>query len=64
MLVLDPERLAHAFTDQLITYSSGAPISFSDRVAVEAILAKVRPQQYGLRSLLHAIIQSDLFRSK
>ena len=64
LLVADPERLARAFTTQLITYATGAPMSFSDRAAVDAILNSTKAQQYGMRSLLHAIIQSTLFRSK
>jgi hypothetical protein len=64
LLVADPERLARAFANQLITYATGAPISFADRAAVDGILAKAKATQYGLRTLLHEIIQSDLFRTK
>jgi hypothetical protein len=28
------------------------------------IATQAKPDAYGLRSLLHAVIQSDLFRSK
>jgi hypothetical protein len=64
ILVADPARLARAFTTQLITYATGAPITFADRAAVEDILSKAKAKQYGLRTILHEIIQSDLFRSK
>jgi hypothetical protein len=35
-----------------------------DALAVEKIAAESKADAYGLRSLLHAVIQSDLFRSK
>ena len=35
-----------------------------DTVAIEAIAAQTKPDAYGFRSLLHSVIQSDLFRNK
>lgn len=64
MLAADPERLARAFVSQLVTYATGAEVSFADRVMVEDILTKTKATHYGLRSLLHEVIQSDLFRTK
>ena len=37
---------------------------FGDRAAVERILAATQPRAYGVRSLVHEIIQSELFRQK
>ncbi len=64
LLVADPERLARAFTNHLITYATGAEISFADRAAVDAILRAAKAKQYGIRTLVHEIIQSALFRTK
>jgi hypothetical protein len=35
-----------------------------DTLAVERIVAETKPDGYGFRSLVHAVIQSDLFRNK
>ena len=45
-------------------YASGAPVTFGDRAEVEGILDRNAGGQYGVRSLTHAVIQSDMFRSK
>jgi hypothetical protein len=64
MLAADPERLARAFVSQLVTYATGAEISFADRAAVTDILIKTKASHYGLRSLIHEVIQSELFCTK
>ncbi len=64
LLVADPARLARAFTEQLVVYATGVPISFADRAQVDAILAKAQGGGYGLRTLLLEVIQSELFRCK
>jgi hypothetical protein len=59
----EDETLARNLAKQLVTYGTGAPVRFSDRAAVEKILQNAKPH-YGARSLIHQIVQSDLFRSK
>lgn len=63
-LAADPERLARAFVQHLFTYATGAENSFADRAAIENILAETEATQYGLRSLIHSVVQSPTFRSK
>jgi len=64
ILAADPKRLARAFTSQLITYATGAEISFADRDAVERIVKNSAAKNYGLRTLLVDIVQSELFNHK
>ena len=64
VLLRDKPRLARALTTKLITYSTGRAPQASDREAVEAIVAKIGAKDYGLRSLIHEIVQSELFRNK
>jgi hypothetical protein len=45
-------------------YSTGAPLQFSDRPQVARILAESRKTGYGARTLIHEIVQSDLFLNK
>jgi hypothetical protein len=48
----------------LITYSTGASISFNDRADVESILQKTKPHDYSIRDLIHAVVNSPLFLCK
>ncbi|WP_372897625.1 DUF1592 domain-containing protein, partial [Stieleria sp.] len=64
IVLRDPEQIARNFTHQLVTYSTGAPVSFSDRRVIEAILDQTQPQRYGIRSLIHAVVDSPIFLTK
>ena len=64
LLLADERQIARNLASQLITYSTGAPVRFGDRPQLEAILDQAKPSNYGVESLIQAIVQSDLFRSK
>jgi len=63
-LSADEATLARSFAKQLTIYATGAPIRFSDRAALEQILSQAKPAHYGMRSLIHGVVQSSLFREK
>lgn len=52
-----------SLTGKLATYALGRRIGFSDRAEIEQIVGKVSEQRNGLRSLIHEIVQSEMFRS-
>ncbi|MCE9526354.1 MAG: DUF1592 domain-containing protein, partial [Planctomycetales bacterium] len=64
LLLKDKPLLARALATKLITYSTGRAPQASDRDAVETIVRRVGEKDYGLRSLIHEIVQSELFRNK
>jgi hypothetical protein len=64
LLVQDERPIARNLARQLTVFATGAPVRFSDREVIEAILDATEAGHYGVRSLVHAIIQSDLFRNK
>ena len=64
LLLADERQLARNLASQLITYSTGAPVRFGDRPQLETILDQAKSSDYGVESLIQAIVQSDLFRSK
>jgi hypothetical protein len=64
LLLRDPRRLARNLVSQLIIYATGAPISFSDRKPIEQILDQSESTNFGVRTLIHSVVQSDLFLSK
>jgi mono/diheme cytochrome c family protein len=64
-LLLDQQdAVARNLANKLITYATGAGITFADRAAVQDILDKARPDAYGLRTLVQEIVQSRLFQTK
>ncbi|MEO7599048.1 MAG: DUF1592 domain-containing protein [Opitutus sp.] len=64
LLLADQRQIARNMTQQLLAYGTGAAVRFGDRPVVERILDQCRERDYGMRSLLHAIVQSQLFLQK
>jgi hypothetical protein len=64
MLLQDEAPLARNMVKQLTTYATGAPVRFSDREQIEKIVQLSSFHQYGLRTIVHSIVQSDLFQMK
>ncbi|WP_395140901.1 DUF1592 domain-containing protein [Armatimonas sp.] len=64
LFLRDERGIARNLTRQLVTYATGAPVQFGDRAQIEAILSRAQPTGYGVKSLLHQVIASDLFRNK
>ena len=63
-LMQQQDQITRHFLSQLIAYSTGAEIQFADRPALEAMLQESSDKGYGIRSLIHAVVQSKLFRNK
>ncbi len=64
LLTQAEQTVAHNLVSQLATYATGAPVGFADRKQVDAIIKATRPSGYGVRSIVHGIVASDLFRFK
>jgi mono/diheme cytochrome c family protein len=64
LLLRDERQLAKNMAEQFIAYATGAPVEFGDRPEVERILDVARTDNYGMRTILHEIIQGDLFTHK
>ena len=64
LLLRDPDQITRNLADQLVVYGTGAELNYADRRVVEEIVAKTRKDRYGFRTLLHAVIQSEIFRTK
>jgi hypothetical protein len=63
-LLDDQEQIARNLVQQLTVYATGAPIRFSDRPAIAEILARAKPQGYGVRTLIHELVQSEIFLNR
>lgn len=64
LLLAHPEPIVRNITEKLVTYATGHPVGFSDHEAVNQILARAKGSEYGLRSLVHAVVASELFQRK
>ena len=61
LLLQDESQLCRNLMKQLTVYATGAPIRFSDRPIIEA---QSKLEGVGVRTLIHTIIQSKMFRNK
>jgi len=64
ILLTGKPQLARNLIERLVTYSTGAPVQFGDRADVDLIVAKLEKENYGLRAMIHAVVQSRMFLSK
>jgi hypothetical protein len=64
LLLTDEATIARNLVRQLAIYATGAPVRFSDRPAIERILERSRATSHGVRTIIHEIVQSELFQNK
>jgi hypothetical protein len=64
LVLRNPEGLAANMTRQLLMYATGSEPHYSDRREIDHMLAQTQVSNHGLRSLIDAIVQSDLFITK
>ncbi|OAI47708.1 hypothetical protein AYO44_09095 [Planctomycetaceae bacterium SCGC AG-212-F19] len=64
LLLARPEPVYRAIMGKLVTYATGQPVGFGDHQAVSQILAEAKASDYGLRTLVHTVVASELFRKK
>ena len=64
LVVKDERAIARNVAKQLVTFATGAPVVFADRAELDRILARAAARQFGVRSLVHEVVQSSLFQTK
>jgi hypothetical protein len=64
LLAEHPDWLARGVARHLLTYATGAPTTPLDEPAVDAVVAAAAAADFGLRSIIHGVVQSDPFRHK
>jgi len=64
MLAADKHQLLRNLAQQLLIYSTGRDVAFSDRAALDDIVARTEKQGGGIRTLLHEIVLSPLFQTR
>lgn len=64
LLLQDERQIARNLTNQLLVFATGTPTQFSDRPKVEALLDRAASKGYGVQSLIHLLVESEMFRNK
>ena len=63
-LATRPELLARSFVRKLTTFATGESVEAGDELVVDVILKKSEQSGFGLRTLIHEVVQSELFTQK
>ncbi len=64
LLLQQEDQIARHFLSQLVAYATGAEIQFADREELDRILDDSSKDGYGVRGMIHAVVQSKMFRNK
>jgi PAS domain-containing protein len=64
LLLTDERQVARNLLHRLIVFATGTPVTFADRAEVEDILDRAADHEYGVRTLIHELVASQLFQSK
>ncbi len=64
ILAADNHTLLRNLAQQLAIYSTGRDIAFSDRQLLNDIVARTKKQGGGIRTLIHELVQSNLFQTR
>ena len=63
-LAKDDDLLARTLATKLLTFASGRPMGFSDRAAIDDIVARSRAGGHGIADLIERVVQSEIFRKR
>jgi hypothetical protein len=58
------EQVARGLTEKMLIYATGHALEFADRESARQIVARLRERNYGLRQLVHEVVQSPTFLRK
>lgn len=64
LLLVDKDAIARNVVQQLVIYSTGSGVRFSDRAEIDRIVGRTKASNHGLRSLIREVVLSDLFQTK
>jgi hypothetical protein len=64
LLLKDEDRLAKNLLEYLLTFATGREMGFSDREEIDTLIVSSRNQKHGVRELIHAAVQSQIFLRK
>jgi hypothetical protein len=60
----DSRSLLENLARQLTTYAIGRPLGFSDRIEINALAERTEEKGGGIRTLIHELVLSSLFKTR
>ena len=60
-LMEDPALIARSLATKLLVYGCGRPVSPADREVIDEVVDAVEAKGYGLKSMIHAVVDSEMF---
>ena len=63
-LAVRPELLARSLVRKLATFATGESVEAGDELVVDAVLKRATASGFGVRTLIHEVVQSELFTHK
>jgi hypothetical protein len=64
LMMSDRDEFMTGLTEAIMTYGIGRKIGYADQAEVEGIVDATAARGYGLRTLLHEIVNSKPFQTK
>ncbi len=64
LLLADPNQVPRCVTQKLMVYATGGGVEYGDQAEIGRLVAQVKEKKYGLRSIIHAVVASELFHRK
>jgi hypothetical protein len=64
LLLKDEDVIARNLVRQLVSYATGADVGFADDAKLDEMMSRLKSGGYGVRSMVHEVVQSSLFRNK
>jgi len=64
IILREPEQIARNLLQKTLTYATGSGIEFADRREIETMVDKLKGDNYGFRSIIHAAATSSIFLEK
>lgn len=61
-LLEDRDTIARAIAEKLMVYGCGRPVTPADRQSVNSVVEAARQHNLGLRSMIHAVVESQMFQ--
>ena len=64
VLLKNPDGVVRCVAEKLLTYATGSGIQFADHKHLDGIIERTKLKDHGLRSLIHEVVQSNIFLNK
>ncbi len=59
-----PDRIVRTVAQKLLVYGCGRPAGYGERASVDAVVEAAGAHNRGLRSMIHAVVKSELFHRR